>query len=169
MGDRLGPTVLWMISVQWACQVTANSNYTLNGDQFYAMATGLVWQYILECWQQCNQALHNPRRYPQKLMFLLHKYTKYSRQPEDTPSLNTSYPPSPLSLFYSDQSKNYSNGYNAATNNSTTASPPLNSMLHYTRLTSEPSSVPCKPMTCDHHNWPKLSKYVGLLDYYGSP
>jgi len=58
------------ISVQWACQVTHNSNYTLNGNQFYAKATGLVWHYIMECWQLQNQALHNPQEIPLRAQVL---------------------------------------------------------------------------------------------------
>jgi len=50
------------ISITWACQVTTSSNYTVNGDIFYATATGLVWKYILDCWQLCNSALHNPNK-----------------------------------------------------------------------------------------------------------
>ncbi len=52
------------ISVQWARQVMINSNYKTNGDQFYATATGIVWQYILDCWTQRNQALHAPQGAP---------------------------------------------------------------------------------------------------------
>jgi len=52
------------ISVQWAQQLTMDSHYTTNGDLFYAMATNLVWQYLLDCWRLCNQALHHPQQVP---------------------------------------------------------------------------------------------------------
>jgi len=52
------------LSVQWAHQITLDSNYHTNGDLFYMHATSLVWKYLLDCWQLCNQALHNPQDIP---------------------------------------------------------------------------------------------------------
>ncbi len=48
------------ISVQWAQYLTTSSNYTTNGDTFYTNITTMVWQYILDCWKLCNNALHYP-------------------------------------------------------------------------------------------------------------
>ncbi len=46
------------ISSTWAYQVTTNSQYKTNGIVFYTKVIGLIWQYVLDCWNQRNQHLH---------------------------------------------------------------------------------------------------------------
>ncbi len=84
------------ISIQWAHQVTANSNYTLSSNQFYAMATSLVWQYILECWQQCNQALHNPQEVTPEAQVLAKQVHQILQTARGHPKLEDILPTQPI-------------------------------------------------------------------------
>jgi len=83
------------ISVQWARLVTINSNYTTNGDQFYATATGIVWQYILDCWTQRNQALHDPQEVPPDARVLADQVHQILEMAQANPELATLLPPQP--------------------------------------------------------------------------
>jgi len=52
------------ISTLWAQYITTSSQYKTNGDVFYAQITGLIWNYIFNCWRQQNQHLHEPTAVP---------------------------------------------------------------------------------------------------------
>jgi len=56
------------ISMLWTHQITINSQYKLSSDVFDSHTIGLIWNYIFDCWKQCNQHLHSltaePPDYP---------------------------------------------------------------------------------------------------------
>jgi len=83
------------ISVQWARQVTHDSNYALNGDQFYAKATRLVWQYILDCWQLRNLALHHPQDIPPEAQVLAAQVHQILEAAREHPELEHILPAQP--------------------------------------------------------------------------
>jgi len=83
------------ISVTWACQVTISSNYTVNGDIFYATATGLVWKYLLDCWQLCNLALHNPNKIQSEAQVLADQVHLILEMVQANPEIAHLAPPQP--------------------------------------------------------------------------
>jgi len=84
------------ISVQWARQITTDSNYTTNGNLFYDTATSLVWQYILDCWTLCNNALHNPQAVPPDAQVLADQVRTIFAAADNNPELAHLLPPQPM-------------------------------------------------------------------------
>jgi len=84
------------ISVQWAHQITIDSNYTTNGDLFYATVTSLVWQYILDCWTLRNNALHNPQAAPPDAQVLADQVREIFAAADNNPELAHLLPPQPM-------------------------------------------------------------------------
>jgi len=72
-----------------------NSNYTINGDQFYATATAIVRKYILDCWKQRNQALHDPQTVPPNARVLADQVHQIFETAAANPELATLLPPQP--------------------------------------------------------------------------
>jgi len=152
----MGPTLHGWISVQWAHTITSNSNYQLNRDHFYMHATEIVWQYILDCWTLCNQALHNRQDIPPEMHVLAAQVHHILDNARNSPKLAHLVPTQPAETSYSAQYANFASGYSGAKHMSTTTSLPYTNMLSYTHMTYGNSSVPSKPMTCNPHNQPKL-------------
>jgi len=84
------------ISVQWARQITLDSNYHTNGDLFYMHATSLVWTYVLDCWQLRNQALHNPLEAPPEAQVLAQQAQEIIETARHNPALANVLPAQPL-------------------------------------------------------------------------
>jgi len=84
------------ISVQWAQQLTMDSHYTTNGDLFYAMATDLVWQYLLDCWSLRNQALHHPQQVPPDALVLAEQARHIIETTRANPEIAHLVPPQPI-------------------------------------------------------------------------
>jgi len=102
------------ISIQWACQVTINSNYTMNGDQFYATATNIVWKYILDCWTQRNQALHDPQTVPPNARVLADQVHQIFETAAANPELATLLPRNRKPQYYRNLSGSSDSGPNRA-------------------------------------------------------
>jgi len=88
------------ISVQWAQHMTSSSHYTINGDLFYTKVTTLVWQYILDCWQLQNTALHSPQDIPPDAQTLIAQAQQILETVCHAPELaHVALPPQPECLF----------------------------------------------------------------------
>jgi len=145
-----------------------DSHYTTNGDLFYAMATNLVWQYLLDCWRLCNQALHHPQQVPPDAQILAKQAHHIIETACTNPKIAHLVPLQPIKTILQQPVPRLRWWVQRGKYTSTIASLLHTSMPSSTPMTFATSSAPSKQMTCDHRNWPKLYQRVGLLDYYGS-
>jgi len=81
------------ISIQWAHQVTTDSQYKTNGEVFYSKAIGIIWSYIFDCWKQRNHHLHLTNTAPPDYQVLKEQVCQIIETLNNDPTLAMAAPP----------------------------------------------------------------------------